>query len=647
MRAETGRTRPDERRQHAGWPGGRTARLAAALVFAFAPAMTQAQERIITSHGISTFGDLKLPPDFDHLPYVNPEAPKGGEISEGVFGGFDSMNPFSVKGRAAAGSAMMLESILTSTADEIGASYCLLCTTLEYPEDRSWVIFHLRDDIRFSDGTPLTAEDVVFSYETFLDKGLSDFRAVMSQQFEGVEAPDPHTVKFTFRPGVATRDLPQFAGGLPIFSKAHYLANSLDLEEGSMVPFLGSGPYVPDRIDIGRSVSYRRNPGYWGEGLPINRGRNNFDIIRFEYFDEPNAAFEGFKAGIYSFRQENVSKQWAEQYDFPAMKAGTVVRAEFPSGVKAPGQAFLFNLRRAKWQDPRVRRAIGLMFNFEWSNRTLFYGLYDRIESFWENDEMAAEGPPSPEEVALLQPLVDEGLLPAAILTDPSVSPPVSNPERQLDRRNLRAASALLDEAGWTAGPDGMRRNVSGEKLTLEFLNDNPQFERIIAPYVENLRALGVDARLDTIDEAQYEVRTRNPAFDFDVITGNARTDHFSGSDLIQFFGAQSADNSVFNVMGLKSPAVDRLIADVMAAKTHAEITAAQRALDRVLRHEEFWVPQWYKASFWAAWWDFYRHPDNMPPLTLGELDFWWFDAGAAAALKAKGALPKAVSTIP
>ncbi|AWD21678.1 extracellular solute-binding protein [Fuscovulum blasticum] len=593
-------------------------------------------ETVITSHGISTFGDLALPADFTHLPYVNPDAPKGGELSQWTFGSFDTMNPFSVKGRAAIGSSVMLETILTGTADEIGASYCLLCSTMEYPEDRSWVIFNLRDDIRFSDGTPLTAEDVVFSYEQFLTKGLQDFRTVFAEQVLSAEALDPHRVKFTFRPGVPTRDLPESVGGLPVMSKAHYLANKLDLEEASMTPFLGSGPYVPGKIDIGRSITYVRNPDYWGQDLPINKGQNNFDVLRYEYFSDPNSAFEGFKAGAYAFRQENSSKQWAEQYNFPRIADGTVIKAELPSGAKAQGQAFMFNLRREKWQDPRVRQAISLMFNFEWSNQTLFYGLYDRVNSVWENTWMEAEGTPSPEEAAVLQPLVDQGLLPATILTEPAVMAPVSNPDRQLDRRNLRAASALLDEAGWIAGDDGKRRNAKGELLTIEFLNDNPTFDRVIQPFVENLIALGVDASLNTIDQAQFENRTRNPSYDFDIITGNARSQYFSGAELKQFYGSATADVSVFNIMGLKSPAVDKLIEVVMASKTKDELTIATKALDRVLRAEGFWVPQWFNAKDWVAYYDMYEHPDPLPPYALGVTSFWWYNAEKGEALKAR-----------
>ncbi|MFZ1470773.1 MAG: extracellular solute-binding protein [Paracoccaceae bacterium] len=610
-----------------------------AVVCGLALATAARAETVVTSYGISTFGDLDLPADFTHLPYVNPDAPKGGEMSQATFGGFDSLNPYSVKGRGAAASNIMLESILTGSLDEIGASYCLMCTTLEYPEDRSWVIFNLRDDVRFSDGSPMTAEDVIFSYETFLTKGLTDFRTVLATQVEKVEALDPLRVKFTFKPGQTTRDLPEAVGGLPILSKAYYTAKGMDLEQSGLTPHLGTGPYMFDKMDVGRSISYRRNPDYWGKDLPINIGQNNFDTLRYEYFGDPSAAFEGLKVGIYTFRRETSSKQWATGYDFAAVKAGDIVKTTLASGEKGSGQAFMFNLRREKWQDPKVRQAIGLMFNYEWTNQTLFYGLYGRINSIWENTDMAATGVPTPAEVALLQPLVDQGLLPATILTDTAVMAPVSTVARQLDRKNLRAASALLDEAGWDVGNDGKRRNAKGEVLSLEILNDNPQFERVIAPFVENLIALGIDARLENVDEAQFEVRTRNPDYKFDMITGNARSGYFSGPDLLQYYGSATADVSVFNIMGLKSPAVDALIQVVMAARTKADITVATQALDRVLRSIGFWVPQWFNAEYWVAHFDIYGFPATPPRYGLGETSIWWYDAEKAAALKAKGVL--------
>lgn len=598
----------------------------------------KAQDTIV-SHAITTFGDPpKYPADFQHLDYVNPDAPKGGEISIWTAGGYDSLNPYSVKGRAAALSSAPYESILTSTSDEIGTSYCLLCETMEYPADRSWVIFNLRPEVKFADGSPMTAEDVAFSFNLFLTKGLTDFRTVFGQQVEGVEVLGPQKVKFTFKPDVPTRDLPANVGGLPILSKAQYEAEGLDLEESSLKPFLGTGQYVLDRMDTGKNIVWKRNPDYWGNDLPINRGRGNFDSIRVEYYGDYQAAFEGFKAGNYTFRNEASSITWATGYDFPAVADGTVKKVELPSGAKASGQAFLFNLRREKFQDPKVREAIGLMFNFEWSNETLFYGLYDRINSVWENTELAATGVPTPEEAAILQPLVDEGLLPASILTDEAVMAPTSG-ERQLDRGNVRKASALLDEAGWTVGDDGMRRNAKGEVLTVEFLNDSPSFDRVFNPYVENLKAVGIDAKMTSIDNAQMEARTRPPQYDFDIITGNARSDYISGSELKQYFGAETADVSAFNLMGLKSPAVDRLIDVVMAADSNDKLRVATKALDRVLRAERFWVPQWYKSTHTLAYYDMYEHPENLPPYALGELDFWWYNAEKAEALRASGAL--------
>lgn len=610
--------------------------LAAVLIGVGASA--QAQEETIISHGISTFGELNLPADFPHLPYVNPDAPVGGEISEWGFGGFDSMNPYSVKGRAAALSSAPYESILSGTSDEIGAVYCLLCSTLEYPKDRSWVIFNLRPEVTFSDGTPMTAEDVKFSFETFLAKGLTDFRTVLATQVETVEILDPHKIKFTFKPDVPHRDLPADMGGLPVISKAHYEANGLDLEESSMTPFLGTGEYVLDAFEAGKTVSYRRNPDYWGQDLPFNRGRGNFDRIRIEYYGDYDAAFEAFKGGSYTFRNESSSLTWTRKYDFPAVQDGTIKKVELPSGAKASGQAFVFNLRREKFQDPKVREALGLMFNFEWSNATLFGNLYARIDSVWENSWLEATGTPSPEEIAILQPLVADGLLPETILTDEAVSASVSG-DRQLDRGNLRKASALLDEAGWAVGNDGLRRNDKGETLVVEILNDSPTFDRVMNPYVENLKALGVDARMTRIDNAQMEARTRPPEYDFDMIVDNARSSYISGSELKQYYGSETADMSAFNTYGLKSPAVDRLIDVVMAAGSLDELTVATKALDRVLRAERFWVPQWYKNTHTVAYYDLFEHPETLPPYALGELDFWWYNEEKAAALKAKGAL--------
>ncbi|MGC9368446.1 MAG: extracellular solute-binding protein [Paracoccaceae bacterium] len=604
-----------------------------ALMFLLAALAARAEQEVIVSHGISTFGDLKYPADFAHLDYVNPDAPKGGEMSVWAFGAFDSMNPYTTKGRAGALSTVMYESLLTGTADEVGAFYGLLAESLEYPEDRSWVIFNLRPEARFSDGSPVTAEDVVFSYHLFLEKGLPEFRYVLAQQVESAEILGPHRVKYTFKADFPKRDLPQRVGGLPVFSKAHYEANNRDLEDSSLEPFLGSGPYTLAEMDIGQTLVYERDPDYWGADLPINRGRNNFDRLRVEYYADYNAAFEGFKAGSYTFRNEASSKIWATSYNFPAIEKGWAVKTELPSGDMATGQSFVFNLRRPQFQDPRVREAIGLMFNFEWSNETLFYGIYDRVHSFWENSDLAAEGLPSEAELALLTPLAAD--LPAGVLDSEAVMAPGSG-KRQLDRRNLRRASALLDEAGWVVGDDGIRRNAQGETLKVEFLNDSQTFDRVINPYVENLRRLGVDAVHSRVDNAQATNRERT--YDFDMVTAQFPMDFIPDAGLRQFFGSETAQTSTRNVMGLESPAVDALIDHVLAAEDEDELKTAVHALDRVLRAERFWVPQWYKDSHTVAYYDMYEHPDPIPPFALGNLDFWWYNAEKAEKLKAAGA---------
>ena len=609
-----------------------------AVLCAFA---ARAQDQtVVVSHGISTFGKLKYTADFPHLDYVNPDAPKGGEISEWRPGTFDSLNPYSVKGVGEAYAGIAYENILTGTADEIGSAYCFMCETMEYPLDRSWVIFNLRKDVKFSDGSPMTGEDVIFSYNLFREKGIAEYRSVANEKYLSAELLDPYRVKFTFSPGTNFRDMPAQAGSLTVISKAYYEANKQDLEESSLKPFLGTGAYLLDTMNVGQQVVYKRNPDYWAQNLPLGIGRNNFDRVRVEYFADDTAALEAFKSGVYTFRNENSSKNWATAYDFANITNGSVVKTELPNGSIASGQAFLFNLRREKFQDPRVREAIGLMFNFEWSNQTLFYGLYARINSIWENTAMAAVGPATPGEAAILQPLIDEGLLAATILTDEPIMGSVSTPDKALDRGNLRKASALLDEAGWMVGDDGMRRNAKGETLKVEFIEDSPTFERVISPYVENLRALGVDASLNLIDAAQLSQRTDPPNFDFDMIVGNAVNGGYEpGGELKQGYASVTVDNSTRNRAGVSDPAVDKLLNLVEGAKTREELDVTVRALDRVLRTLKFWVPQWYKNTHTVAYYDQFEHPATLPPYALGELDFWWFNAEKADKLKAAGVL--------
>ena len=591
---------------------------------------------VTVSHGYSNFDELMYPADYPHWDYVNPDAPKGGEISQWSQGTFDSFNNSTRKGTPAALASIGYESILAGTADDPYGSYCYLCTTMEFPESRDWVIFNLRDDVKFSNGTGMTAEDIKFSFNLPLEQGITEYREVYSQFLKSVDILGPYKIKFSFTEDAPRRDVVNWVGGTSAWSKAWWDETGTRLDESSDAPFLGTGPYLLDSVDIGRQIVYRKDPNWWGAEHPASIGRNNFGTIRVEYFADSSAAFEGFKSGAYTFRAENSSKQWATGYEFPAVEKDWVKVAELPNGSIGSAQAFVFNLDRPQWQDPRVREAVRLMFNFEWSNESLFFGLYARVNSFWQNSDLEAKGAPSQGELAILQPLVDEGLLPASMLTnDVVMAPPSATSQRSLDRSNLRRASALLDEAGWVAGDDGMRRK-DGQTLDASFLQASPAFDRIVNPMVENLKRLGVNASLNRVDYAQYVERSRSG--DFDLINHTMTQGFEPGQSLRQWFGSEAADDSSRNLMRLRSPAVDRVIDAVVAAEGLDNIQTASKALDRVLRAEGFWIPQWYKDVHTVAYYDQYRHPETLPPFALGTLDFWWYDADAAAALKDAGA---------
>ncbi|EYD72596.1 extracellular solute-binding protein [Limimaricola hongkongensis] len=601
------------------------------------PATAQEAEATTTSHGFANFGELKYPADFAHLDYVNPDAPKGGEISQWAMGTFDSFNSFARQGVSAALNTLPLESIMTSTADDPYGLYCYLCSTITYPESLDWLILDLRDDVTFSDGTPMTAEDVKFSAELFLEQGITEYRTRVGSLIDEIEVLGPHEVKFSFAPEAPRRDVVGLAGGTVVFSKAWFEETGARLDESRDAPFMGTGPYLLESADINRRVVYGRNENFWGADIPFNVGRNNFDTIRIEYFADSAAAFEGFKSGEYTFRAENSSKDWATGYDFPAAQKGWVVTEEIPDGNIGTGQAFVFNLDDPTWQDPRVREAIGLMFNFEWSNESLFYGLYERVESFWENSDLEAVGTPSEAERDLLAPLVEEGLLPESILTDEARRAPVLDAGANgPDRATYRRAGKLLEEAGWSVGDDGLRRK-DGAVLELVFLQRSPQFDRIVNPFIENLARLGVRGVLERVDTSQYVERTRSG--DFDLVNHSFTMGFEPGGELEQWFASKTADDSSRNLMRLRSTAVDRLIQEVLDAGALDELTTATHALDRVLRAEMIWVPQWYKDVHTVAYYDQFRHPDPIPPFARGELDFWWYDAEAAQDLRAAGAL--------
>ena len=592
---------------------------------------------VTVTHGYSNFDELVYPADFPHFNYVNPDAPKGGEISQWAQGTFDSFNMSTRKGTPAALATIGYESILMAAADDAYGAYCYLCTTMEYPQSRDWVIFNLRDDVTFSDGTGMTAEDLKFSFELYLEQGITEYREVYSRFIDSVEVMNPYKIKFTFTEDAPRRDVVTWVGGTSAFSKAWWEDTGARLDESTDAPFMGTGPYLLDTVDIGRQLVYRKDPNWWGADHPASIGRNNFETIRVEYFADSAAAFEGFKSGAYTFRSENSSKQWATGYDFPAVDNGWVKVEELPNGAIGSAQSFVFNLDNPTWQDPWVRDAVALMFNFEWSNESLFYGLYARVNSFWQNSDLEAKGTPTEGELAILQPLVEEGLFDASILTDEvRMAAASSTSQRPLDRGNLRRASALLDEAGWLAGDDGVRRK-DGQTLDAVFLQYSPQFDRIVNPMVENLKRLGVNASLERVDTSQYIERRRSG--DFDLVNHTLTQGFEPGQQLRQWFGSETADDSSRNIMRLRSKGVDRVIDAVVAAEELADIQTAARAMDRVLRAEGFWIPQWFKDTHTVAYYDQYRFPDELPPFALGTLDFWWYDADAAAALNDAGAL--------
>nr|WP_240789554.1 extracellular solute-binding protein [Pseudooceanicola onchidii] len=597
-------------------------------------------DAVIQSHGYNYYGDLAYPAGFPQMNYVNPDAPKGGTFAIDASGTFDSMNPYSRKGRPGAMSSMMYESLLdpSAPADEYGSEYCLLCESLEYDEGKTWVIFHMRKDAKFSDGTPVTAHDVVFSHELLLEQGLPSYARAVSQRITGAEALDDYTVKFTFATDIPRRSLIDQAGGVSVWSKKWFEETGARLDEPRMETSPGSGPYMLDSYDINRRITYKRNPDYWGKDLPINKGRHNYDEIRVEYFSDETAAFEAFKAGEYTFREETNSKQWATGYNFPAVDKGYVKLESIPDGNPPTNVGFVFNLGREVLKDKRVREALALGYNFEWTNESLQFGLFEQRNSFFQGTVQEATGVPEGKEREILESLGD--LVPAEVLSEPVRMAHTSSPTRVLDRKNLRRAMSLLDEAGWSVGGDGMRRNDAGQTLDIVIpinSSGSPTLESMVQTYVQNLQQMGVNAQMQKVDPSQYTLRQRER--DYDVIFAGYRTFVGAGTGLFQLYGSENADVSLFNPAGVASPLIDALIQTALEAEETETETAALTALDRVLRHEFFMVPAYFKADNWLAYFNMYDHPEDMPPFAVGQMDFWWADAEKEEALKAAGAL--------
>lgn len=577
-------------------------------------------------HGLSVFGEFKYAEDFAHFDYVDPHAPKGGGISLigwGAVTTFNSLNPYILKGDAAQGMEMTFDTLMAPAQDEPDTAYGLIARTADVADDGRSVTFRLRPEAAFADDSPVTAEDVAFSIAVLKEKGDAIYRQILSD-VEPAEVLDEHTVRFTFT-GDLVRDLPLTVATLPIFSKEFYAAR--DFAASTLEPPLGSGPYKVADFKQGRTITYERREDYWAKDLPVNTGRWNFDEITYEYFRDRTAGMEAFKAGAYDLREEFTSKVWATEYDFAAVRDGRVVKEVLPDKTPSGTQGYFLNTRRDTLSDPRVRAALALAFDFEWTNKNIFHGLYQRTESYFENSPMKAQGTPSPEERALLEGL-GEAVPPSAF--EEVVSPPVSDGTGQ-DRRLLRRAANLLEEASWTI-QNGTRRNEAGEPLKLEFLMFEPSFERVNAPYIKNLKLLGIDARMRIVDPSQYESRTKS--FDFDVTVRRYSMRLTPGVELFNYFGSAAAEqDGSLNLSGVSDPAVDALIAKVIGATSRDELNTAARALDRVLRAGHYWVPHWNKASHTIAWWNKFSRPETKPLYDRGFLDTWWYDEEKARKL--------------
>jgi len=581
------------------------------------------------SHGLSAFGELKYPVGFQHFDYVNPDAPKGGRMSMIGTAGlptFDSLNDFILKGDHAQGLEYIYDSLMVRADDEPDAVYGLIAETAELADDRKSVVFKLRAEAKFADGTPVTAGDVVFSFEALKHKGHPLFRFGL-RDVTKAEALDTLSVRYQFE-GDRLRDLPLFVATLPVLPKAFY--DKHPFEETWLVKPLGSGPYEVADYKAGTFITYKRRDGYWGKALPVNRGRFNFDQLRYEYYRDRTAELQNFLNGNFDLREEFTSVDWATAYNVPAVKDGRILRLTLPDKSPSGAQGFMINTRLEKFKDKRVRKALDYAFDFEWSNKNLFYELYKRTASYFENSDMKAAGKPSPEELALLEPFRDS--LDAAVFEE-VYTPPVTSGQGQ-DRNLLREADRLLSESGWTL-KDGKRVDASGKRFEIEFLIFSPTFERIINPYIDNLRRLGIDGKIRLVDSAQYERRRKT--FDFDLTTTRYVLRLTPGVEMKNYWGSSTRDvEGSLNLPGIADPVIDALIDKALAANTRDELRTATRAIDRILRSSHYWVPHWYKASHNVATWDKFSWPAIKPDYDRGIIETWWYDKEKAAKLSAR-----------
>jgi microcin C transport system substrate-binding protein len=601
--------------------------VAASAISSIERAAAQDAER----HGMSAFGDLVYPENFPHFKYVNPNAPKGGVFSQigpnrqynQSYLTFNSLNSFILKGDGAQGMELTIATLMARSGDEPDAMYGLAARGVRIADNGLTYTFLLRPQANFQDGTPLTAHDVAFSLAALKEKGHPIITQLL-RDFKGAEAADDHTVvvRFADKRG---RDVPLFVAGLPIFSRAYYSKQPFD--QSTLEIPLGSGAYRVGRFKIGHFIEFERIKDWWGADLPVTRGQNNFDVVRFEYYRDREVGFEGFTAKNYLFREEFTSRTWATRYNFPAFKDGRVKRAVLPDDTPSGAQGWFINTRRAQFKDRRLREALIDAFDFQWTNKNIMYGAYDRTESVFQNSPMMAKGKPDAAELALLEPF--RGKLPDEVFGEPYV-PPVTDGSGH-DLRWLRRGAQLLNDAGF-AIKNRKRVMPDGKPITIEFLIDEPSFTPHHLPYIKNLATLGITATLRVVDPVQY--RARVDSFDFDITVERFSFSATPGDSLRTYFSSQAAaTQGSQNLAGIADPAVDALVDLIIAAKTRAALNTACMALDRVIRAGRYWIPHWYKASHWIAYWDVFGHPVVKPRYFRGIPETWWTDRDKAAKL--------------
>jgi microcin C transport system substrate-binding protein len=582
-------------------------------------------------HALSLIGEPKYKADFAHFDYVNPDAPKGGLVRIADIGGFDSLNPVLYRGEAAGGLGLVFENLMYDSLEEASTSYGLIAEWASYPEDYSSVTFKLRDEARWHDGKKITPEDVIYSLE--VNKAANPRMGLYYKNVTRAEQTGDNEVTFYFDVK-NNRELPMIMGQLTILPKHWWTGkdasgNQRDPMKTTLEPPLGSGPYRIKEVKPGRSIAYERVKDYWAKDLPVNKGQWNYDEVRFDYYRDQTVAFESFKAGNLDYWQESSAKNWATAYDFAAVRNGFIKRQEVTVKRSQPMQSFVLNLRRPQFQDRRVRQAFNLAFDFEWANKNLFYGQYARVGSYFQGSELAApQEPPQGRELEILNEVKDG--VPAEVFSEVHSNPVNDTPDAM--RANLRQAVALLKEAGWEV-KNGVLTNVkTGQPMKVEFLLVDPLFERIVQPYLRNLERLGIRGTLRMVDSAQYTRRLN--VFDYDIIVGNFAQSDSPGNEQRDYWGSEAAEREgSMNLIGIKSPAIDKLIDRVIFAKDREELVAATRALDRVLLWHDFVVPQWYSPKVRIAYWNRYGQPQTLPALTPGFLQVWWFDQTLAAQL--------------